>query len=84
MNKDKHILIHFLKDFYLFGALLSLWLRFEVRDCWIGFYWDVQNKEDGGQILLVYFCFVPLLPIIFKYDPIGVAKNDDKQRTVES
>lgn len=80
MTDDKNVLIKFLTDIYLCGGLISLWLRFEIRDIWIGVYWDVKSNESGELTLFVYLCIVPLFPVIFKYDPITRVSNNGNQQ----
>lgn len=68
---DKNVLLVFLKEFYLCGGLITAYLKFEIRDIWIGIYWNVAQNifDDSRMILEVYICLVPMFPIIIKYFP---------------
>lgn len=78
---DKNILLVFLRDFYLCGGLVSAYLKFEIRDVWIGIYWNVAAAVGEGdrKILQVYICLVPLFPIIIKYFPLDQSASNDSK-----
>ena len=45
---------------YAHGFGWSLALKVDLRDVWVGVYW---NPHPGGGMLDVYVCLLPCLPI---------------------
>jgi len=50
---------------------ISVRVRFELRDLWVGLYWDtsrVQCRSAGGWFvsreLRLFFCLLPTLPLL--------------------
>ena len=79
MQDNKNLLITFFNAVYLCGGLISCFLRFEVRDAWIGIYWNVCTDLQGKQSLTIYICFVPFFPLIFEYFPLDRVSANDKE-----
>lgn len=61
----------FCRSACFYKGLISVCVKFEIRDIWVGLFWDVQSDLDGGKTLALYLCFVPLFPIIIKYYPLN-------------
>ncbi len=39
----------------------------EIRDCWMGFYWD--NKIEGDtQLIDIYICIIPVVPLHLHFE----------------
>lgn len=68
-QKSKNKFWYF-RSIHFFGGLLSAYSKFEVRDIWIGLFWDINRDPDGGQTLAIYICILPMLPLIFQYYPL--------------
>lgn len=62
--------IWFCRSAYFYKGLISVYLKFEIRDFWVGIFWDLQADLDGGKTLAIYTCIVPLFPLIIKYYPL--------------
>lgn len=43
--------------------LMICQVQFEPRDWWIGLFWRWIDRVPGVQILHLYICLVPLLPV---------------------
>lgn len=76
MERDKNLLATLLKPVYLCGGFISCFLRFEIRDIWIGIYWDTCTDLEGKKSLTIYVCLLPFFPIIFEYFPLNRVSND--------
>jgi hypothetical protein len=50
---------------------MSVWLKFEPRDLWVGVYWNVTGAQELPNPLKrridVYICLVPMLPIHIRW-----------------
>lgn len=79
MSNDKNLLIVFFNSVYFCGGLISCFLRFEIRDAWIGVYWNLSRDLDGGQTLNIYVCLIPFFPVIFEYFPLDRVSANDKE-----
>jgi hypothetical protein len=63
-------LFWYFRNVYFCGGLFSAYSKFEVRDIWVGVFWDITRDPDGGQTLAIYICILPMLPFIIKYYPL--------------
>lgn len=43
-------------------SILSTEIKFEPRDIWIGLFWT-----KSLNVLELYFCIIPMLPIIIRF-----------------
>lgn len=47
---------------------MTVYLKWEPRDLWVGLYWDRRIVDNGGPIRLhvlsLYFCLLPCLPLL--------------------
>lgn len=69
MNSNKNS-FWFCRSAYFYKGLISIYLKFEIRDLWVGIFWDVETNPDGGKTLAIYLCFLPLFPLVVKYYPL--------------
>lgn len=47
---------------------ISIELLFEIRDIWVGLYWDVNYQDIPNEWHLdVYICLIPMFPLHIKY-----------------
>lgn len=42
-------------------------IEFELRDCWVGLYWD-RKIEDEVEMVDLYICLVPTLPLHLHFE----------------
>lgn len=54
---------------------LKIGIDFEVKDLWIGVYWNINSYVTADynimgteiiKFLFVYVCFIPCFPVIFR------------------
>lgn len=51
---------------------MSVAVKFEKRDLWLGVFWDIEEGLVLGpqagieRVLVVYLCLIPCFPIIFR------------------
>ena len=69
MNSNKNT-FWFCRNANFYKGLISVCLKFEIRDLWIGVFWDLDRDLNGGQTLSIYICFLPLFPLVVKYYPL--------------
>lgn len=47
------------------GHSVCLEFKFEIRDLWVGVFWDFI-RNDKGKTLAIYICLLPTLPFSIK------------------
>jgi len=46
---------------------VTLKIRFEPRDLWVGLFWNITGLPSGRiRALHLYLCLVPMVPIVFQ------------------
>lgn len=62
-------------------------IKFEPRDLWIGLFWDREDERNtqeetwpvGVRIWRLYFCILPMLPLVIRITRYPDARSGDRQ-----
>jgi hypothetical protein len=63
MKNNENLLLTIVQEKSCFDYWISICLKFEIRDLWIGVYWIIGFNTEDKYYVSIYICFVPCFPI---------------------